>query len=468
MIKLKYKPLKAMKPFHFSKKTYKCLLGKVRSGKTFAAIAECLKVAAWNRHKHFPTCRVYVVRQGYREMEDATIPSYIKTFRHLWGGRNPGHFDKTRLTYTIATKRPMTEVKFLFRSFQEIESLEKKGGLEITIFVIEEASEFDNDHLFDLLTMRLSFPTKIIDHNHNTHYPTYRGIVVSNAPQDQTHWIYKRFFSEVTDPKLFEGFNITDDNPYVGKKYYKRLTAGLNPQMKKRFLDGKSIPQLVPGTEVYHGFSYRKNTPEKPMLPDYKYPIIRGWDIGGGSLHLACVFLQIFFKEDGTKEVRVYDEVYNENSIVTNFADTVLAFTNVRYKCRSEMKIIDICDPIASTKTSELTGQTVAEALTVKEIYLIPAPSQGFEKRKIVVQSVLTTPNLLLVNKHCELLIDGFEGLYRYKKVKNVVIPIVVQNKYAHPHSALQYALSFGFLAKKEIESNFKQQYLDENDLRLI
>jgi hypothetical protein len=75
---------------------------------------------------------------------------------------------------------------------------------------------------------------------------------------------------------------------------------------------------------------------------------------------------------------------------------------------------------------------------------------------------------LLLVNKHCELLIDGFEGLYRYKKVKNVVIPIVVQNKYAHPHSSLQYALSFGFLAKKEIETNFQRQYLDENDLRLI
>lgn len=176
-----------------------------------------------------------------------------------------------------------------------------------------------------------------------------------------------------------------------------------------------------------------------PVGPRPNYPIFRGWDFGGNQSVAICQIIG--------NRLYILDELPNGGTNTRDFLPNVIAFCNTHYG--DDYHYIDIIDPSAMWDTNRAQADNSCAAVMREEqfgLHPVPAPSNDPGKRIDSVIELLMRicddgKPALLINPHCRMLIQGFEGGYHYpeKATQSRRADRPVKNLFSHVHDALQY-----------------------------
>lgn len=200
--------------------------------------------------------------------------------------------------------------------------------------------------------------------------------------------------------------------------------------------------QTFEGRPVYADFNRTLHVSETAIRPEPGCPIILCWDFG---LTPACLLLQLV-----GRQLRILKEFVEEAGSISKLAPVVRNHLQLQYlpwlHAESEDMIISYVDPAGFQKaqTDERTCVDIMRKLGFRKV--LPGPV-GWELRRKAVEDYLTKtygegPGLLIDAEGCPLLVEGFNGGYRYPEKALDIEPTAVRplkNKYSHPHDALQY-----------------------------
>lgn len=157
--------------------------------------------------------------------------------------------------------------------------LEKFRSLELSMLVIEEASE-SNSELYDAVKMRVGRLPKI----------KQNIILTLTNPDEPSHYLYKKIIAKdgTENKKVF--YSLTEQNPFLPKWYIENLRRDLDPEMAKRMLQGMWI-------SIQHKTPYYAYNTNKQFLRNIKYKfnpylpvdLMHDFNIGQGKPMSAAI-----------------------------------------------------------------------------------------------------------------------------------------------------------------------------------
>ena len=426
----------------------KYLQGPFGSSKTVSALMERVTVGIefYANYPHL-TRRTLVVRNTRNELRDTTHRSFME-----WFG-NQGEWLETKNRFTFY----VTGHEFLFYGLDRPQDVRKVLSLEITDFVIDEASQIEHEIFLGLMGRVGRYPkmkgkaTADIDLD-----PC--GINVSNPPEDDS-WLVEEY---ETDPKegyyaFYQPPGIVDTgvdivtNPKAENtenlpfNYYVDLynQYAARPDLQQRYVMGKRAV-LVRGKAVYGG-EFDKSwhiTTQKPVVPD-GCKVVAGWDNSGNVP--ACV---VGFRNPNGR-LDIVQEFTTDRSGIVEFGQAVTRWRNVEYPGH---ETVDVSDPAGHAQFSSPDGGLTSNAQLMLEkcgVSLLKGV-QAFQIRREAVSELLRTrldggPALRIYAPGCPRLIAALEGGYCYTKLPDNrgYSPDPQKNRYAHVAEALQYLCSW-------------------------
>ncbi|PZO72322.1 MAG: hypothetical protein DI640_13185 [Sphingomonas taxi] len=442
---------------HNSTALERWLIGPVGSGKTTAMIMDMfmrmLHQTPHPRTKKRQT-RFVVIRESYPQLVSTTIKSFME-----WVGQYGKLSGQSPIKWAWNAQLPdgtFIETEILFYAMSEGFDTSKLRSLEVTGVYLSEFAELARE-IVDVAATRLRYPkthTKLVDGY--DHGPSWLGIVgESNAPPEASHW-YERF--EINrpancavfkyPPALIREFNeATDkyeytDNPEAeniahlpgGFAYYHNMIASMSDEAIDNLVLNNYGRDLS-GRPVYPRFSRVKHVVDADtLLPNVNYPVIIGLDPG---LNAAAILGQM----GNLGSLNVLDEVVTEGLTFETFIDEHL-IPMLKQRKYVNCKFQAVIDPaaIARNAMNELTSH---EMLRKKGIPTKFAVTNKLQPRIKAVEHFLQRDGMLRVSSGCTVLIGGFEGGYRYQRVRGaagrVYKPEPEKNRFSHPHDGLQY-----------------------------
>ena len=198
--------------------------------------------------------------------------------------------------------------------------------------------------------------------------------------------------------------------------------------------------QTFEGKPVYDDFNKAIHVAPAGLKPEPGLPLILGWDFG---LTPACLIAQIV-----GRRLHILKEFVEDKGSISKLAPVVwqYLFTNYLPWLHGDDKITSYIDPAGFQKaqTDERTCADVMRKCGFRKI--LPGPV-GWEQRRKAVEDYLTKvygegAGFLISEPECPILIEGFNGGYRYPEKAMEIEPSLIRpikNKYSHPHDALQY-----------------------------
>ena len=223
-------------------------------------------------------------------------------------------------------------------------------------------------------------------------------------------------------------------------------------------------------------FDQRRN--EENICFDPSMQVHLGWDFG---ITPACVIVQ-HTKEN---QVRIIAELIGEGMGIAEFATNIVKPNITKNFGGCENVGLSLADPAGKNRNEsdgntaigilndQFTGVALADRLQMG-FKTQAAPSQSPIARIEAVNSFLNRSvqiapgkrdEALLITPECKMLVGGFKGGYRYKRVfsngESRYMDKPDKNKYSHIHDALQYVclgLSRGINVKKETPKNIYAQ----------
>lgn len=198
---------------------------------------------------------------------------------------------------------------------------------------------------------------------------------------------------------------------------------------------------------------------------DPKLPVFRGIDFGRN--YPACVWLQVVPE---TRQIRLLSEELGENVLLPSWIETrVLPLSEQQFP---HARFRDICDIAGAQKSdkSDLTSIQILESYGLHPEYR----RWNFKEGIYILQKKLTarTPEgepELLVDHSCRLLIDAFQGGYRWNKDGSRAMDSI----YCHLMDALRYVVCFEFSIEESIPGGGETRFgprinpLDEREIIL-
>lgn len=196
--------------------------------------------------------------------------------------------------------------------------------------------------------------------------------------------------------------------------------------------------QTFEGKPVYDDFN--KNIHIGTAHAEPGLPLLLGWDFG---LTPACIIAQLV-----GRQLRIVREFVESNGSISKLAPVVYQYIHQNFPSQlsSDDKLISYVDPAGFQKaqTDERTCVDVMRKCGFRKV--LPGPV-GWEARKKAVEDYLVKiygegPGLLVDEDGCPILIEGFNGGFRYPEKATEIEPTMIRplkNKYSHPHDALQY-----------------------------
>lgn len=194
-------------------------------------------------------------------------------------------------------------------------------------------------------------------------------------------------------------------HPNKSEEWYQRQIKRMSPDTVARELDINY--NLSVSNRVFSGFA-RHHIVDN-LEPVANRRLVRSWDFG---YHCpACVVVQL----DDQDNIRVLDEIVGHQTLLVDFAQTVLRRTEERFEGADW---VDICDPAGSQKTdkADKTSIELLNSLGVYPFYERSRILRGIEliRMKLAQQEGGTLG--LLVHSRCQNVIDAFEGGYAYAR----------------------------------------------------
>lgn len=446
-----YVPSVTLAQFHNDNSMVRCVVGPVGSGKSVGMCLEILKRATEQKpHNNVRYTRFLVIRQTYAELKSTTI----KTFMRWLGGLGTLTMDspirfQARRTLPDGT---IMDMQVWFLPLDQETDIKRLKSLEVTAAWINEASEIADGVLDMLLTRVGRYPDK-----QGGGGASWSGVFMDTNPPTVRHWIYDTFevkrpnkyrlFRQppaiLFDPDMNEGLggyvpnmlaeNVT--NLPGGFDYYLNQTLGASDSFIRVFCMGE-YGQIMDGKPVYGNYNDRIHRASAPLFKSKQIPLIIGMDWG---LQPAAAITQM----SPRGQLAVLRELAPTDVTFDDFLNEWLVPCLKGEFGGYPVQVIG--DP-AGTARSALSSKTVYEVLRSRGIAAEPAISNDFNLRRDSVDYFLKRNGGFIVDPSCTVIIEGFQGAYRYSKVtiKNArAVPRPEKNYASHPHDALQYAASY-------------------------
>ena len=406
--------------------------GPFGSGKSSGCVQEITRRAAGQvpDSNGIRRTRAAVVRNTYRQLEDTTI----KTFLDWYPDRVWGNFKVGDMVYPMRFALPdgtIVECEVLFRALDRPDQVSNLLSLELTFAWFNEMREIEFD-IFDAMQGRVGRYPAMRDGG-----PTWDGIWGDSNPPDDQHWIYKVFEEQKPEGysayKQPSGLSKEAENlPNLKPGYYQRLAKGKSDDYVRVYIHGL-YGYLKDGKPVYPEFQDSVHCKEFEWNPMRE--VYRGWDFGRTP---SMVLTQM----SSTGQWQIFDELVADNMSIQRFLKESDKFMSLNYS--NAFIGADYCDPAGQNPT-ETSDNAAFDYMLMHG--LSPEPGiQGPDTRLEAVRTPLNTMNDgepgLILHPRCKMLRKGFNGGYRYRKMKTTGERYTERpdkNEYSHPHDALQY-----------------------------
>jgi hypothetical protein len=219
---------------------------------------------------------------------------------------------------------------------------------------------------------------------------------------------------------------------------------------------------VASGLPVYSDDFVREwHVAKEPLTFNPNEPIIRGHDLGATHLLPAGCWCQA----DAMGRLNVLAEYVTwtgrgdmRAGSMPSYSENIIFMTNRMF---DDAEMIDYCDPAGWTK-SQTDEKSCVDILHANGIY----PRQGavtFTKRKEAIQGILRKASggraQILIDPRCSMIIEGFEGAYKYEQIGETgrYKPVVEKNAWSHVMNALEYVVAGVFVAGES--SNDDEDY---------
>jgi hypothetical protein len=384
--------------------------------------------------------RTLVVRNTRTELMDTTFKSFMQWFGDM------GEWMETKNRFTFYG----TGHEFLFYGLDRPKDVKKALSLEITDFVIDEASEIEHEIFLTLMGRKGRFP-KVEGKEELEWLDLYdMGDCVSNPPEDE-HWLVDEF---ELDPKenyrqfLQPGGTQPDaeNTRNLPKGYYAKLLEQYRarPDLQARYVHGRRAV-IVRGKAVYDR-EFEKGyhvITERPVRPNTLSRILRGHDNSGNVPAAVAGYL------DPSGCLVIEKEFVTDKSGIIDFYSPLVEWCNIEYG--EYVEYIDISDPAGHAEYSHPGGGMTSNAKMVLEKFGIKfrkGPVKFAPRREAVSDRLLQRrsggPAIVIYAGGCPRLVAALEGGYAYPKLPDNrgygTEP--VKNQYSHVAESLQYLCS--------------------------
>ncbi len=440
--------------FHADNSFVRGLMGPVGSGKSSSCCVEIMARAL--EQKPGPDgkrrSRWAVLRNSYPELKSTTIKTWTDWFGPICTMKWDSPITSTISISNIGDGSGL-ELEVLFLAMDRPEDVGKMRSLELTGAWMNEAGLMEKAVL-DMLTQRVGRYPALRNGG-----PTWTGVVLDTNPPDDDSWWYSIF--EESKPKSYSIFKqpgglyydnddesetfgqyLPDPNAEnahnlpSGYGYYLRQVDGKTEDWIRVFLCGQ-YGTTMDGKPVYPEWREAYHLADGPLDPIRGVPIVLSFDFG---LTPACTFLQM----SPRGQLLVLNELVSEDMGIRQFySDVVLPEIRAEYAGFR----IEACGDPAGTVRSQTNERTCMQELLEMGLVCEPAPTNEFIARRESVafflqKNVGGDPGLV-VDPRCKQLRKGFNGGYRYERIRasgsTKFKDRPVKDKFSHVHDAFQY-----------------------------
>lgn len=460
--------------FHASKKEIKGMRGVVGSGKSVAMCFEIKRKSHYEMPAHdgLRWSKWLVGRKTYDDLKKTTIatwltwfPSPVQTKMH-WSPPLEGRIEEPCMQNDGTTVR----IDLLFYPLDAIGIIDSLKSLDLSGAWINEATQVGLD-IVDAVWDRLG------RFNQAPNFTGPRlGLIMDTNTPDESNWWYD--LEQVKKPNEIDFFIqppalLKKVDPKTGEVWYEN-NDGRDPA----FLPAENIENLGEGFEYYHKQTllgdeekikknvlnqYGSTMDGKPVYPEYNdqihftnkelkfeagMPLILGQDFGRTP---ATIIAQM----STTGQLRCIEEIVSDNMGIRQFVEEKLRPLLINKYRFPSTRVMNWADP-AGASPDQISEITCINVMNQYGICTKPAPvpQNAFTLRRDCVADLLRqrrdTQAGILVGPGCPMLRKGFNGGYRYRRMKmNTVDEIYAEapekNEFSHIHDAFQY-LCYGAL----------------------
>lgn len=454
--------------FHASTAFVRGIMGPVGSGKSVACCFELFAKAMQQRPSPdgVRRSRVLVVRNTLPQLETTTIKTWLDWFpEDIFGHmtRKPPYTQMVRYRMADGT---LMQMEVIFIALDKPEDVKKLLSLECTWIWFNEAREVEKE-IVDAGTARVGrYPSKKDmpdDLPEGEPWPTFSGIIMDTNPPDDEHWWHDAAelqgwrrepesgslipLDRIEDTMRWEFWSQpsgrsaeAENTRNLPAGYYDKISVGKTIEWVNVYVHGQ-YGFVMDGLPVYKN-SYNPNlhvAPE-PIAIDPFLKVVAGIDCSGRNP--AAVFSQT--GRDG--QTKVVHEFVCEGVGAELFAQLLRREVNAVFP-NNEIEWWG--DPAGFYKQNT-DERTYADILAAKaNVKVKPAPVLRTAPRIAAVESMLLRlvaggKPALLVSPTCKMLIKGFAGGYKYKRLKASGTARYAPEpdksmRYADVHDAKQY-----------------------------
>lgn len=451
------------------------IMGPLGGGKTTACVFKRIYAAskapiAWHPEDGKPTrmCRWIVLRDTFRSAEKTVLESWKQWFHKkypgsAWAGGNDRPVTHTLRFMGADGVRVEVITEFAGLGENSIETMMKgreySGGWLNEIDTHADGSLADMEQRVgrypgskNLLTVdEIEALGRQLGHKLESGQRLRMVIGDMNAPTVDS-WTYRDLIKKRTpDRYLFQqpsGRSEEAENRFnLEPDYYDRIVRNQEDWFVKRMVDNE-FGYSRAGKPVYDAFDRRRHVARMRILTDPKLTLGIGIDISMNTLNPAAVFGQT--RAPG--RIIVADELYLGHGVgAARFGEALKQRLSEDYSNASKVRIW--VDPAAEHGADQEGGQLSAMetlAVILGLPILIPAGGSNelgmrLDAVKAEIRGYLEPDTHLLIDpERCPLLLEGFEGKYRYRKRAETA-----QTEYeekpdkGHPHSDLHDGLQY-------------------------
>ena len=440
--------------------------GVPSSGKSVMCLQECLlwAIDQWP-YNGVRSTKFGIFRATYPALNMTTMKTVAHWFpEEVWPIRKSVPANQiVKFSLNDGTK---VEMELVFLALETEEDVKKLKSLELTGVWLNEVFEMNQALVITAYERTGRFPPVINDRHGNrvpNTGPKRRGVWMdTNSPPDD-HW-YKgyednppkgwKFYQQpaplIRQTEIGQGGQIItvgwEPNPLAeniknladGYDYYLTQVAGMTESQLRVNIENK-YGTTFKGKAVYEA-SYLSNE-HRVNWEDTNSPVrgsvVVGLDTTG--LNPGAVFGIV---ASGT--LFIIDEIIGEDMPFEQFVmNVLLQRVRMRY---AEADLTCVCDP-ANPRDARV-GVTPIATLRSVGLSAVSAPTNTLAPRIAAVVHFLEKRNGFKVTQNCNILLTGFEGGYRYPKLKvagadNVYGDKPVKDTYSTAHDSLQYLCSF-------------------------
>jgi len=410
------------------------LQGPFGSGKS---VGGCWKLygagkRSWQKY-HMPR-RSLIVRNTWETLKQTTWKSFMEWFASL------GEWRESKKTFYM----PSQQHEFVFAGLDRPKDVAKVKSLEITDFMLDEASEIVHDIFLALQGRKGRYP-KIENKAAAKMNMDPQALCVSNPPDDE-HWLVDEFdknpkagYFQFLQPSGVspEGENIEN----LPRGYYENLLEQYSsrPDLIQRYVHGKRAV-VVRGKAVYQfEFSRPEHVSTQPLVWPEGKKILRGWDASGNVPAAVVGWLTPSGRWDIAKEF------VTDRAGIRDFGQRLTAW------CRSEFpdaEYIDVGDPATFAEFSDPHGGLTSNAKILKAECGVDMKKgvQAFRiRRDALGERLAKRGRLLIYGPGAPRLAAGLEGGYSFPQLSDNrgYGGDPIKNQYSHVVEAAQYLATY-------------------------